>query len=917
MLRPKRQLSQGNIDDDVRPPQRPRLDTSQQQEIGGHYEHSHENTSCTSPYLAVPQDWTDVWAQSNYNPVDPWSDVQIQGQAGSSNGALTAHASPSVSGTVENQLSSMRQFNIQRREEYHEQTMVYDQGLSEVNEDYNIFSTNSTSLTNTTNSRGIETVYHPRGSALDTTQAPRTTINLTFEHHCSPGFTSHQEPQVVYNQPSSNAPVFNGNIYGSVKNSWKVTAVDCLQFLDQYAAMGAIHESDERYPPPLCHPGTRESVVDRAITWYLNNNGRKKIMWVHAPLGYGKTAVAGTVKEQLDGMSLGFDNPVGATFFFWRSSPQRNSPSRFITTLAYQLVQSIPELRPHVDAIIQAKPNTVKMVLEVQLVDLIVNPFKALGNLTKLAQRLIIVDGIDECIKSGRESHGEKEYVEDQEAAQIRVLNLIHRLHSHHLPLSFLILSRPEAWIARHLTSKPFCDAVEPLDLYEVGEHMKDVTRFVRAELSRIAASFGFEGVDEEWADEQALVRRSEGVMVYAVTVIRHIDDEYGNPRALLRGILANSSTTPRSTPHSRPFSSLYELYRQIMRSCPERNRRVMTEVLEDVIVSLSTDSLAFEKDADSQAGLRVLDTVSTRSPGDGLRALRPLHAVLRIGKGNEATKMVDLVLHSSFAEFLSGPQAASEFGVDLRRGRLRLLSRILDLMARLTPDTIGQKPDDSVVFALDNWCHMWWQNKEAIPPCIHIPLLKKISTLDLTTCFIQYYLYPTFGYTMSEDVLVTLLNCSNISDFFLQSTLQSRGLKTHPDAISLVSAVTSLIHASLDHALAFVLEASAYAFPSDTIEIVEYECVRLLTHITALPNWKERKIVQALGNPGPSGMQLFREVVEDISHNSSKWERDLLEHIYETMVQSKNPILDEEDHPFRKFLEVNREPETAEAASI
>jgi hypothetical protein len=83
-------------------------------------------------------------------------------------------------------------------------------------------------------------------------------------------------------------------------------------------------------------------------------------MWlsITRSLGYGKTAVAGTVKD------LDFDNPVDATFFFWRTSPQRSSPARSIITLAYQLAGSIPKLQPHVDAVIKLKPGIVKLALD-------------------------------------------------------------------------------------------------------------------------------------------------------------------------------------------------------------------------------------------------------------------------------------------------------------------------------------------------------------------------------------------------------------------------------------------------------------------------------------------------------------------------------------------------------------------------
>jgi hypothetical protein len=60
-------------------------------------------------------------------------------------------------------------------------------------------------------------------------------------------------------------------------------------------------------------------------------------------------------------------------------------------------------------------------------------------------------------------------------------------------------------------------------------------------------------------------MRKTNGNMLYASTVIRHIDSPYGDPRNLLRG-LVQDSTYPNSelVPWS-PFSSLTELYMQVM----------------------------------------------------------------------------------------------------------------------------------------------------------------------------------------------------------------------------------------------------------------------------------------------------------------------------------------------------------------
>ncbi|KAJ2936416.1 hypothetical protein H1R20_g677, partial [Candolleomyces eurysporus] len=99
-----------------------------------------------------------------------------------------------------------------------------------------------------------------------------------------------------------------------------------------------MHDSDERYPPPMRHPETREIIIVRIKDWYgFQIRPDRPIMWVHAPAGYGKTAIAGTISkllEEVEGLDF---SPLGATFYFWRTSPERNSPARFIISIAYQL----------------------------------------------------------------------------------------------------------------------------------------------------------------------------------------------------------------------------------------------------------------------------------------------------------------------------------------------------------------------------------------------------------------------------------------------------------------------------------------------------------------------------------------------------------------------------------------------------
>jgi hypothetical protein len=467
---------------------------------------------------------------------------------------------------------------------------------------------------------------------------------------------------------------------------------------------------------------------------------------VHAPAGYGKTAIAGTVSKILE-EAVGLDfSPLGATFFFWRTSDERNSPARFIITIAYQLAMSIPELASHVDSAVKRNPMILRKALEVQLVKLIVEPFKALGDLTDIPNRLVIIDGLDECINSEQESRVEKKYAEDQEKVQVRILNLIHTLQSHRLPLSFLILSRPEVWIKQHIESRAFEDVVETVDLYEVGDHMADVEKYVRAELSRIAAKIG----DEEWPGEdiaERFVGGCNGHMLYASTVIQHIDDPYGDPRDLLKALYDSWFDSPPDLAHSTPFS-LHELYRQIMRSCPAKNRSLMIEVLEDIMVAGSYFGAPFGL----QRFLAVLDSLSGRAPGSGIRALRGLHAVLRLSDtGSRYDSLLEPFVHSSFPEFLANPQLSFELAIDRRKGQRRLLWKCLECMPTISMPIKAE--EEFVQFALHTFRDLWqrtWRRNEDVQLCQaeYIKAVQKLLAIDLTTCFCRLYTHSwPFGH--------------------------------------------------------------------------------------------------------------------------------------------------------------------------
>jgi hypothetical protein len=130
---------------------------------------------------------------------------------------------------------------------------------------------------------------------------------------------------------------------------------------------------------------------------------------------------------------------------------------------------------------------------------------------------------------------------------------------------------------------------------------------------------------------------------------------------------------------------------------------------------------------------------------------------------------------------------------------------------------------------------------------------------------------------------------------------------------------------------------------------------------VVTQPGWRENKLVQALGSPGPGKSGLFEEVVGRLYHalqqlyrvwkhwkpftlanwrwykrskedglqrfeaevgrlcgssdEFQQWAWDLLEHLYEVMVRDRNPVLEEESHPFDLFLYMRDRRRAWEAA--
>jgi hypothetical protein len=230
--------------------------------------------------------------------------------------------------------------------------------------------------------------------------------------------------------------------------------------------------------------------------------------------------------------------------------------------------------------------------------------------------------------------------------------------------------------------------------------------------------------------------------MLYASTVIRHIDDPYCSPRNRLQSLLTDSSSSDHDLTRSTPFSSLYELYRQIMQSCPEENSKTMMEVLGELLCESY-----FPRGIGLDEAVTILDGLSGRDLGSGMRALRGLRSVIHLDNARVSTQPEDLFVHSSFAEFLQNPRLSLNFTVQGGKTRKRLVSGCLDCMSPIT--LYSKAPDEPHVrYAVVNWPWLWQDWRYHITPAINnscqpwamppewLEMCQRLLSVDLVACF-------------------------------------------------------------------------------------------------------------------------------------------------------------------------------------
>jgi hypothetical protein len=512
----------------------------------------------------------------------------------------------------------------------------------------------------------------------------------------------------------------------------------------------ASYDPSERESAYACLPGTRQDVLDRVYTW-ADSRSDSTVCLLYGPLGSGKTRLATTLAEKYDK-----ENRLAGTFFFSGDpshDPERRSIDRIVATIAYQNCISHPIVKKKVIQILNSDPTILSKSLETQFDSLLVGPFRrhrfnraltrsflkvwaalsfaqvffevwitllfgiifhpstdrreaicfifmvltaasavaALPTIQMAIQThreaflypppmIVVIDAINEC-------HG---------PLQMFIKILADKYCESPPPIRFFVTSRPEEEVLGEFKCYP--KSVYSLNLTDFPAH-KDIKLFFEEEFNTLKTThLIYRGSEEleDWPSPQdldLLVRKSEGLFIYASSLLKFVGDcnHGGDLQSRLRRAL-------------HQHDGLNNFFRQVLRDAPEFYNPDFHQLL---------GAICFLYDELPLGSLVVL--LKLHSAANARRLLRGCRSILQMPQTDQENITF---VHSSLRHFLTDRNRSHDFNfdrndywIDPTKQHLSLFYDCIQLIVRASQNgSIKIEPDRvnyfelSIRYAWENW---------------------------------------------------------------------------------------------------------------------------------------------------------------------------------------------------------------------
>ncbi|KAK6346360.1 hypothetical protein TWF730_010686 [Orbilia blumenaviensis] len=456
----------------------------------------------------------------------------------------------------------------------------------------------------------------------------------------------------------------------------KIPCVESAAF-DFYSSK---FQSRNHGPGARCHPKTRIELLQKIKQWAKDPQGTR-ILWLNGMAGAGKSTISRTIAQTFDDGDD--DYQLGASFFFDRNENGRNNLSQFFTTIAFQLVQRIPSIVPHIKSAIKQKPQIARGSLEQQFEILILQPLKLL---TRIPRPLVfVIDALDEC-GGGRDA--------DDEVAQ--VFDFLHEMGNlGTVHIKIFLASRPELAIRQGFDRMPSgtYDSMTLHDHNDIPEPTvkQDISVFLRNEFSKIVSDFNLGGckfssapkLPLDWPGDEkirSLVKLAIPSFIFAATISRFVGDTTEwDPERKLNTFLKYGSAGGKSRLNRTYLPVIKQL--EFDSNIPEPDIKKFRQEFREIIGSI----IVFADPLPASSLARLLG----RDQRQIDNKLHHLHSVLDIPSD---PNLPIRLLHLSFREFLVDPSGKGSdfwFCVDEKDTHSKIMTKCLDLLPQYLKENI------------------------------------------------------------------------------------------------------------------------------------------------------------------------------------------------------------------------------------
>jgi len=457
--------------------------------------------------------------------------------------------------------------------------------------------------------------------------------NLNFQRDVSVNAVARDQNNVVYGG--------DHNVYNSG------AAAKGIELLHRHCSSAALLDSKDRLDQPQCLEGTREVIIKEIMDWVKGDPKKSaSMLWLKGPAGAGKTALEYTMAHLCKDQGL-----LIAAFIFSRTAAQSSDGKLLIPTLAFQLIQTFPEIESSIDKAIRKDPQLLDRASDTQMTKLIIEPLKRLSLVRRVQNqigwkpypRVTAIDGLDEC---------------SSQSAQSNIIQILgDAIRDLRIPVRFLVASRPEPHITEaidNLRARYPHNPVPEIDLKTDALAQRDIDFYFRTKFKSVLKLHP--ELLADWPGEHIimqLVDKASCQFVYAVTVMSYLISPYDRPEDRLEVVLLISA--PPSD--DKPFAPVDGLYLHILRTA--KHRETILRILGVLISERATGN----GDSGRSLGPADIEVVLDLKPGDVRRSLTDMHSLVDFREKEGYIK----ILHASLSDFLLDSSRSMELFIDIK----------------------------------------------------------------------------------------------------------------------------------------------------------------------------------------------------------------------------------------------------------